>query len=297
VTEVAATGSTVPRRQLGRHLRDARGRARLTVRAAADALEWSEAKIWRIETGQTSMRSHDVEAMCRVYGAPDELTEALKGLAKETKGRGWWHSYGDVIPDWLDLYIGLESEACEISSYEPELVPGLFQTADYVRTIIATYLPELHSEEIERRVALRMARQALVTRVTARPTLVAVLNEAVLHRPVGGPRIMRAQLARLLELSELSNVSVQVTPFAIGIHRGVISSRFTILRFPVTGAGRVSEPPVVYIEGITGALYLDKPHEVERHDVALSRILREVGDPDGGATQALLRAAMRRFDR
>jgi transcriptional regulator with XRE-family HTH domain len=296
VTEVAGTGSTVPRRQLGRHLRDARGRARLTVRAAADALEWSEAKIWRIETGQTSMRSHDVEAMCRVYGAPDELTEALKGLAKETKGRGWWHSYGDVIPSWLDLYIGLESEAAEISSYEPELVPGLFQTADYVRTIITTYRPELGSEEIERRVALRMARQALITRVTARPTLVAVLNEAALHRPVGGRRIMRNQLRSLLELSELPNVSVRVVPFTVGLHRGVISSRFTLLRFPTNSSRRESEPPVVYIEGITGALYLDKPHEVERHDAALSRILQEVDDPDGATCQGLLRAAMRRFD-
>lgn len=176
-------------------------------------------------------------------------------------------------------------------------MPGLFQTADYVRTIIATYLPELDSEEIERRVALRMARQALITRATARPTLVAVLNEAVLHRPVGGQRIMRNQFRRLLELSELPNISILVVPFAIGLHRGVISSRFTILRFPINSAGRESEPPVVYIEGITGALYLDKPHEVERHDAAVSRILQEVDDPDGATSQGLLRAAMRRFDR
>jgi hypothetical protein len=197
----------------------------------------------------------------------------------------------------LDLYIGLESAASEINGYEPELVPGLFQTADYVRTIIATYLPELGPEEIERRVALRMARQTLITRVTARPALVAVVNEAVLHRPVGGPRVMRDQLRRLLELEELPNVSVRVVPFAIGLHRGVSSSRFTLLRFPVNSAGRESEPPVVYIEGITGALYLDKPHEVERHDAALSRILREVNDPDGATSQGLLRAAIRRFER
>jgi transcriptional regulator with XRE-family HTH domain len=95
----------VPRRQLGRHLRELRNRARLTVRAASTALEWSDQKIWRIETGQTSMRSLDVEAMCRVYGADGELAEALMGLAKETKGRGWWHSYGDVIPEGFDLFI------------------------------------------------------------------------------------------------------------------------------------------------------------------------------------------------
>jgi transcriptional regulator with XRE-family HTH domain len=297
VTEVAATGSTVPRRQLGRHLRDARGRARLTVRAAADALEWSEAKIWRIETGQTSMRSHDVEAMCRVYGAPDELTEALKGLARETKGRGWWHSYGDLIPDWLDLYIGLEAAASELSTYESELVPGLFQTADYVRTLLASWKPELDSNEIERRVGLRMARQAVLTRVTARPTVAVILNEAVLHRAIGGRRVMRDQLLRLLELSDLPNVELRVVPFSVGIHEGVNSGPFTVLRFPKGRDGRETEPSIVYAEGITGALYLDKPREVERHDEVFRHILREVGDEDGSASRGLLRAGIRRLER
>src|SRR5215469_15030641 len=122
------TGSTVPRRQLGRYLRDLRNRQRLTVRTAAQKLEWSEAKIWRIETGQVSMRSLDVEAMCRVYGATPELTEALMGLAKETKSRGWWLSYGDVIPEWLDIYLGLEEAAARLWWYDSELVPGLLQT-------------------------------------------------------------------------------------------------------------------------------------------------------------------------
>lgn len=297
MTEVAATGSTVPRRQLGRHLRDARGRARLTVRAAADALEWSEAKIWRIETGQTSMRSLDVEAMCRVYGAPDELTEALRGLARETKGRGWWHSYGDVIPGWFDLYIGLEAAACEMSSYESELVPGLFQTADYIRTIFATYKPELDPNEIERRVGLRMARQTVLTRVTARPTLTVIINEAVLHRVVGGLRVMRNQLQRLLELSELPNIELRVVPFAVGIHRGITSGPFTVLRFPRARDGREVEPPIIYVEGVTGALYLDKPHEVERHDGVFRHILQEIGDEDGSVSTGLLRAGIRRLDR
>src|SRR5882757_6944726 len=131
-----ATGSTVPRRQLGRHLRELRNQARLTVRAAASKLEWSEPKIWRIETGQTSMRSLDVEAMCKVYGAPADLTQGLMGLAKETKGRGWWHAYGDVIPESFDLYIGLEEAATRLSWYASERVPGLLQTEDYARTLI-----------------------------------------------------------------------------------------------------------------------------------------------------------------
>ncbi|WP_308257327.1 helix-turn-helix domain-containing protein [Pseudonocardia lacus] len=297
MTDTAATGSTVPRRQLGRHLRDARGRARLTVRAAAEALEWSEPKIWRIETGQTSMRSHDVEAMCRIYGVAEELTEALKALAKETKGRGWWHSYGDVIPNWLDLYIGLEAAASDMRFYESELVPGLFQTADYIRTIFATYKPDLDSNEIERRVGLRVARQAVLTRVTARPTLTVAINEAILHRAVGGPRVMRNQLMRLVELSELPNVELRVVPFAIGIHEGVTSGPFTILRFPKARGGREVEPPIVYIEGVTGALYLDKQQEVERFEAVFRHILQEVGDEDGSVSRGLLLAGIRRLER
>src|SRR5579859_3041333 len=133
---VETTGSTVPRRQLGRYLRELRNRERLTVKAAAEKLEWSEAKIWRIETGQTSLRSLDVEAMCRVYAAPTDLTEALMGLAKETKAKGWWQAYGDVIPENFDVYLGLEEAASQLAWYEPELVPGLLQTADYARAVI-----------------------------------------------------------------------------------------------------------------------------------------------------------------
>ena len=160
------TGSTVPRRQLGRYLRELRNRERLTVKAAAEKLEWSEAKMWRIETGQTSLRSLDVEAMCRIYGAPADLTEALMGLAKETKARGWWHAYGDVIPEGFDVSVGLEEAASQLAWYESELVPGLLQTEDYARTLIEADNPGFDAEEISRRVHVRMARQPLVHRAT-----------------------------------------------------------------------------------------------------------------------------------
>jgi transcriptional regulator with XRE-family HTH domain len=156
---ITTTGSTVPRRQLGRYLRDLRNKSRLTVRAAGAQLEWSEAKIWRIETGQTSLRSLDVEAMCKVYGAPQDITEALMGLAKETKARGWWHSYGDAIPEYFDVYIGLEEAASHFSWYESELVPGLFQTEDYARAVIRADNPGVADAEIERRVHVRLARK------------------------------------------------------------------------------------------------------------------------------------------
>src|ERR1700689_3827560 len=168
---VETTGSTVPRRQLGRYLRELRNKQRLTVRTAAERLEWSEAKIWRIETGQTSLRSLDVEAVCRIYGAPADLTEALMGLAKETKAKGWWQAYGDVVPEWFDVYIGLEEAASSISTYESELVPGLLQAEEYARTVIKAEHHEDSDEEIDRRVRLRMERQTLARRVTSPPQL------------------------------------------------------------------------------------------------------------------------------
>jgi transcriptional regulator with XRE-family HTH domain len=272
------TGSTVPRRQLGRYLRDLRNRSRLTVRAAGAQLEWSEAKIWRIETGQTSLRSLDVEAMCKVYGAPQDMTEALMGLAKETKARGWWHSYGDAIPEYLDVYIGLEEAASHFSWYESELVPGLFQTEDYARAVIRADNPGVDDAEIERRVHVRIARQALLTRTTHPPVFNVVLNEAILHRPVGGEDAARGQLKRLLEVSELPTVSLRVVPFSAGLHHGIMSGPFVMLRFPLTGNGQDTEPPTVYVESFTGALYLDKPREVDRYDTAFTNIWQSALD-------------------
>ncbi|WP_030727722.1 helix-turn-helix domain-containing protein [Streptomyces sp. NRRL F-2890] len=268
----ATTGSTVPRRQLGRYLRDLRGQARLTVRAAARALEWSEPKLWRIETGQTSLRSLDAKAMCEIYGADAEMTEILMGLAKETKSRGWWHAYGDVVPDTFDLYIGLEEAADRIDWYEPELVPGLLQTEDYARAVMRTHNPAATPEEIDKRVTLRKARQMLLTRVVAAPTLRIAINEAVLRRPVGGNRLMAEQVARIGEASELPNVALRVVRFSAGMHMGALTGQFTILRFPGNGEGKETEPPTVYADGFTGDLYLDKPAEVERYAGAFSDI-------------------------
>ncbi|MBV2355924.1 helix-turn-helix domain-containing protein [Streptomyces sp. J2-1] len=286
----ATTGSTVPRRQLGRHLRDLRNASRLTVRAAAKQLEWSEPKIWRIETGQVSLRSLDVEAMCKVYGADAELTKGLMGLAKETKNRGWWHAYGDVIPEGFDLYIGLEEAAERLSWYEAELVPGLFQTPDYARALIKRSKPERNDAEVERRVHVRVTRQALLRRVTAPPKVDVVLNEAVLRRPVGGVEVMAEQLAHLVYLNELDSVSIRVVPYAAGLHEGLMSGPFVTLHFPSDGNGRNAEPPTVYVEGFTGALYLDKPNEVERYESAFTSIWGSALD-EAGSTSLLKQAA------
>ncbi|MCG8915471.1 helix-turn-helix domain-containing protein [Actinokineospora sp. PR83] len=286
------TGSTVPRRQLGRYLRDLRGKARLTVRAAAEALEWSEAKIWRIETGQTSLRSLDAEAMCKVYGAPPEATGSLKELAKETKSKGWWHAFGDVLTNDFNLYVGLEEAASSLHWYQCELIPGLFQTPEYARVIFRGGRSDASEEVIERLVRLRVERQAILDRVTAAPDVSVVINEAILRRPIGGPVVMGLQLDRLIEFGELPNVSIRVAPFSIGLHHGALTGPFVIMRFPRYG-DRDPEPPTVFVDGFTGSLYLDKPSEVGKFDQAFSGLLAQI--PDEKASKSLIHQAAREF--
>lgn len=265
-------GSTVPRRTLGRHLRELRNRAGFTVRAAANELGLAESTIWRIEMGHHSVKPAMADGLCRVYGAPAELTQALIALSKETRARGWWHAFGDVIPADFDLYVSMEAAASELSSYESDLVPGLLQTADYARTILTEHRPEEPAEAVERRVHFRTERQALLRREASPPQLRLALSEAVLRRPVGGPATMAGQLRHLLEVSELPHVSIRVTPFAAGLHRGVVSGPFVVLRYPKTSLGTDSEPPTVFVEGYTGSLYLDKDEEVQAYDQAFDRI-------------------------
>jgi transcriptional regulator with XRE-family HTH domain len=284
VTEVA-TGSTVPRRQLGRYLRDLRNAAGITTKLAARELERSEPTLWRIETGQTSVRSLDVKAMCELYRATPEMTDALVGLAKETKAKGWWQAYGDAVPEWFDLYVGLEAAAVRFSWYEPELVPGLFQTDSYARTLIRADHPEESAVEIDRRVQLRQVRQAIVRRPIDPPIMHVVVGEPVLLRPVGGASVMAAQLDRLVDASELPNVSLRIVPFDAGYHLGMVSGSFEILRFPLNGGGGESEPPTVYSEMSTGALYLDRPTEVERYSRTFTKIWEASCDEDTSRDQ------------
>ncbi|MFC0003520.1 helix-turn-helix domain-containing protein [Micromonospora siamensis] len=260
-------GSTVPRRQLGRLLRQYRTEAGVTLDAAAEALEYSRQKIWRIECGMGAVRMLDVKAMCELYGVSGEMTEAMRGLAAETKSKGWWHAYGDAVPSWFELYVGLESAAAHLRRYDESLIPGLLQTREYA---LGLYHPSsrLSVEERERAVEVRMQRQGLLTRLLPRPPrLDAVLSEAVLRRAVGGPRVMTGQFSRLLEVAELPNVSVRVVPLAAGPHPGAVAGSFVILDFPATNKGRTApEPSIVYSESLTGALYLDKPDELAAYE-------------------------------
>lgn len=259
-------GSTVPRRQLGRHLRELRTAAGYTIAAAAELIQWSPSMLQRVEKGNMDkVRDVDVRELCRIYDAAPELVEALIGLARQANTEEWWHSYGDLIPENFDVYVGLETVATSLTAYQSELVPGLLQTADYARTLIRTGYPRGSDAEIERRVQLRVKRQALLKR-TIRPVRYdVILQEAVLRRVIGSSTIMKAQLKSLADASTRPNVNIRVLPFAAGYPTGDLIGSFTILRFDTGSKGQAAEPPVVYMEGFTGALYVDKPSTVERY--------------------------------
>jgi hypothetical protein len=255
--------STVPRRQLGRYLKGLREKRGVTVAASARALEWSTSKLWRVETGQVAMRTHDVRVMCRVYRATDEFTKVLTGLASQSKAKGWWHAHGDAIPEWFSLYVGLEDAAERIRMYEPELIPGLLQTKAYSQAFIAIERPDLTPAEVDRRVAAKQHRQRLLTRhLPGPPRFEVLLSEVALRRPIPDRAAMSGQLRHLAEqIERLDNVSVRVLPLAAGPTRASSVGPFVLLDFPDD-----DEPPIVYKEGPTGALYLDKAREIATYD-------------------------------
>ncbi|GIJ26421.1 transcriptional regulator [Micromonospora qiuiae] len=265
-------GSTVPRRQLGRALRDLRTEARMTLDAVAEAMQFSRQKLWRIESGLGPARAVDVRAMCELYAATPELTGALTALAGETKAKGWWHAYGLAIPDWFEMYVGLESAASRLREHDDTLIPGLLQTPGYTRGVYQNR-PNMPPEELEEVLEVRRRRQEiLVRRLPKAPKLEWVLSEAVLLRCVGSPVIMAEQLDRLLGRTILPNVSIRVVPLSAGAHYGALAGAFVMLDFPL--GNRVHpDPSVVYSESVTGALYLDRPEEFAVYEKVWASLL------------------------
>jgi hypothetical protein len=279
---VTETGSSVPRRQLGRHLKAAREGAALSLEAAARALEWSKAKMYRIEAGQVPLRTHDVIAMCSVYRCDAELRDALLGLSAEAKAKGWWHAYGDAIPAWFELYVGLEAAASRLRKFEAGLVPGLLQTEDYAAAV-AHATPGRPQSEVDKLVALRMERQQLLTRHMPPPIrLDVILDEAVLHRPIGDRAGMRRQLTHLASMAQGPRTTIRVLPLGTGPHLASIAGNFMIMEFPAAVTGPV-EPTTIYSENLTGALYLDKPGEVAAYDAAWGTLGELALDPGASA--------------
>lgn len=258
------SGSTVPRRQLGRKLREAREARQLTVAEAIAALEWSKPRLWRYETGQVPIHPNDVDAMCRLYGVSADITEGLKALARETRAKGWWHTYND-IPEWFELYLGMEAVAGHIRQYEAEVIPGLLQSPAYTEAIIGQSLKAPTADQSEKQTSVRMQRQKILTRTqSAPPTLDVIFSEAALLRGFGRATMVD-QLTKLLALIERPNITIRVVPLRAGPHKA-FRGPFVILDFPRESSARDPEPTTIYVEQPTGALYLDKAPEVTAYE-------------------------------
>jgi transcriptional regulator with XRE-family HTH domain len=267
------TGSTVPRRQVGRLMRQLREQAGISLMAAAEELEFSRARMYRIEGGESPLRKIDVEAMCRMFHASDEITEVLIGLSRESKAKGWWHAYGDVVPGWFELYVGMEQAARRLREYAPSVIPGLLQNREYAEWGFKTTMGT-DEAAIESGVAVRLERQTLLNRRRPKaPTYEVIIDEGVLRRTIVDTLGMQRQLAHLVNVSTRPNISVRVLPLAAGPHVASSAGSFTILEFPSVGTAS-PEPTTIYSENLTGALYLDKPREVETYDGAWAELDR-----------------------
>jgi hypothetical protein len=231
-----------------------------------------------MELGRVSFKERDIADLLTLYGvsAQDER-DRLLALARNANTPGWWHRYGDVLPNWFQSYLGLEAAAGVIRTYEIQFVPGLLQTAEYARAVILLGHRNASADEINRRVSLRMDRQRILTRRDP-PHLWVVMDEAVLRRPVGGRSVMHGQLAALIEASKLPNIRLQVIPFHTGGH-AASGGAFSILRFRDQDL-----PDVVYVEQLTSAIYLDKRDDVDHYVAAMETLAAEADPPQRTAS-------------
>jgi transcriptional regulator with XRE-family HTH domain len=244
---------------LGKRLQTLREKAGLRREEAATVLRVAPTTIRRMETAEVALKIPYVQLLLKAYGIATDEADAFVTLAEEANKPGWWQRFHDILPDWFSVHVSLEGAASLIRSYEPHFIPGLLQTEDYARAILRTgSLGQIRPDEIERHVALRMERQTLLTRPDA-PRLWVVLDETVLRRPVGTPAVMRAQADRLLQAATMPNVTVQIAEFASGHHPGTYGP-FVLFRFAVPEL-----PDMVYVEYLTGAVYLDERAEVASH--------------------------------
>jgi transcriptional regulator with XRE-family HTH domain len=284
VLDYRRTGPTVARMLVGARLRRLREAAGVSIGDAGYAIRGSHSKISRLELGRTGFKSRDVADLLTLYGVTGEDERAtLIALARQANAPGWWHPYGDVVPGWFVAYLGLEQGAEVIRSYEVQFVPGLLQTAGYAREVIALGHPDAPPEEIDRRVEVRTRRQDVLARPNA-PRLWALIDEAALRRPIGGPATMRAQLRHLIEICEHPGVTIQVMPFSAGGHAAA-GTPITILRF-----GEVELADVVYLEQLTSAIYLDKPADSEYYWHVMNHLAMQA--QPAGATHAILRGLL-----
>lgn len=253
----ASINPTVRRRRLGAELRRLRETLGMTAEEVAGRLMVSQSKISRLENGRRSISQRDVRDLCDVYNVDDERIRAgLMEMAKESRQRGWWHEFNDIP---YSVYIGLEAEASSIRAYESSFVPGLMQTQEYAEAVVLGTQPDTDATAVRRRVEVRLKRQSRINGENRLGSLWAVIDEAVLRREVGSRAVMAHQLAQLLDLSSRSNINLQVIPFSHGAHPGMTGT-FSLMEFPES-----ADSTVVYFEGVTSDLYLEKEADVRRY--------------------------------
>jgi transcriptional regulator with XRE-family HTH domain len=278
---------TLLRRQLGAELRRLRESARKTAAEVASTLGWSESKVSRIETANSSVRNADLGRLFDVYGTPETERKRLLALVVQSRQRAWWEAYGDALLGPYETYIGFESEAASIFTFDPIVLHGLLQTVEYANAIVQVVSSGERPDVVGQRVSVRMARQAVLMRDPP-PTLWSVIDESVLRRPVGGPAVMRRQLMRLIEVGDRPTVNLQVLPISVGAHRGVDGS-FSILEF----AGD-HEPALVYCDGMTGGVFRNRQEEIRRYLMSLESLRSSA--LDHAASMALIQEVIRSFE-
>jgi transcriptional regulator with XRE-family HTH domain len=255
-----ATSPTVRQRELGKRLRRLRNEHGLTVEDVAEKLLCSATKISRLETGARRPSLRDVRDLSGLYGVDDATSAALMDLARGAREQGWWTQYLDLD---LDPYLGLEQDATAITSFTTFYVPALLQAEDYTRAVISSIAPKMDPGILRQRIEVRMRRQQRLEQDNP-PRYRVLLDEAVLHRVIGGPEIMAAQLAKVLEAEKQGRVTVQVVPFETGAHVAQ-DSNFIFFEFEQNS----SLSPVIFVEGLTGNQYLEKPAEINRYREAI----------------------------
>jgi transcriptional regulator with XRE-family HTH domain len=267
---------------LGARLRRLREAAEISRAEAGFAIRSSESKISRLELGRVSFKPRDVTDLLTMYGVTDpEKREAFLEMVKRSNEPGWWHRYTDMVADWFQDYLGLEESASRIQTWEQQFVPGLLQSEDYAKAIISHGWSPMAAQSVQRQVGLRMRRQALLGRPDP-PKLWAVIDESVLHRSIGGRRVLLDQVEHLIELTKRPNITVQVVPYQFSGYAA--EGSFTALRF-----AEPELPDVVYIEHLTGALYLDKRSDTELYGRVFDRLTVDAYTPDH-SRQLLMKA-------
>lgn len=272
-------GSTLPRRQLGRALREAREGAGFTLERAAQLMEMGKTSVGRIEKGQNDkVRLRDIEAFGQLYGLAAEHVEQLKALAQQAPTRSWWQASRNLIVPGFNTYLGLESGASELNFYQPMIIPGLLQARGYATAVEGPMRPDETEQDIAQRVALRLQRSVILTRPRNPVRAEFILHQSVLHTIVGSHRTMSAELRHLADMSTLENISVRILPYSVGYPGHVVATPYIILDFPADGRG-YTEPPIVYSETTIGTMFFEEDDDVNQfrtvHETLQSAALGE----------------------